>query len=380
MRRTVLCLAAALAVATPSYAQFGAIGKIKNRVDQARKISEMHISDKDEQAIGAEVSRQLISMLGVHQDPAITKYVTLVGTVLAQASERPTLDWRFIVIDTDGVNAYAAPGGYIHITRGALALITSEAELAGVLAHEIAHVTERHSIHAIQRSKGLSIASDEFSAQGGLMTSAIGKLAEKGTEILLFNEFNRDQEMESDKVGLQLASKVGYSPAGLTSFLNHLAERNKDRKEPNGLFATHPQLKERIETNGKTTREKKLTATAMVEARYASSVKVQAAPMAAIVMVPRGARGAAAESTEASNKDEGKEEKAEEPKKKRGFGLGGLGSSLTRGKQAESTQASASAGGRMVGPDTNAVGGTNRNPVRVTVTPAEIAEFKKGIA
>jgi predicted Zn-dependent protease len=374
MRKTAVCFALAIALAAPAYAQFGAIGRIKSAADKVQKIADMNISDKDEQLIGAAVSRNVIAELGVFTDPAVTKYVTLVGTVLAQASTRPNLEWRFIVLDTDGVNAYAAPGGYIHITRGALALVKSEAELAGVLAHEVAHVTEKHSIRAIQRSKGLSIASDEFSSQGGLLTSAVSKLAEKGTEILLFNEFDRGQEMESDEVGLQLANKVGYSPAGLTTFLNHLAERNKDRKEKNGLFATHPQLKERIEENGKTAREKKLTAAAMVEARYASSVKVEAAPMAAITMVPRGVRGAAAESTEAK-----KEEKKEEPKKKGGFGLGGLGSALTKGQQAESTQASASAGGRMVGPDTNAPGGTSRTPVRVAITAAEIAEFRKGI-
>lgn len=380
MKKTMLCFAVAIAMAAPAYAQFGAIGKIRDTANKAMKIADMHISDKDEHAIGEAVSRNVIAELGVYQDAAVTKYVTLVGTLLAQASERPTLEWKFIVLDTDGVNAYAAPGGFIHITRGALALIKSEAELAGVLAHEIVHVTAKHSIKSIQRSKGLSIASDEVGAQGGLLTSAVTKLAEKGTEILLFNEFDRGQEMESDEVGLQLANKVGYSPAGLTTFLTHLAERNKDRKEKNGLFATHPQLKERIEENGKTATKEKLTATAMVEARYASTIKVEASPMAAIAMVPRGVRGAASgDSTEASNKEENKDEKKEEPKKK-GFGLGGLGSALTQGKQAESTQASASAGGRMVGPDTNAPGGTNRNPVPVTITPAELAEFKKGIA
>jgi predicted Zn-dependent protease len=373
MKKTACCIALAIALAVPAYAQFGAIGRIKSAADKAMKIADMNISDKDEQAIGVAVSRNVVAELGVYQDAALTKYVTLVGTVLAQASTRPTLEWKFIVLDTDGVNAYAAPGGYVHITRGALALIRSEAELAGVLGHEIAHVTEKHSIRSIQRSKGLSIASDEVSSQGGLLTSAVSKLAEKGTEILLFNEFDRGQEMESDKVGLQLANKAGYSPVGINTFLNRLAERNKDRKEKNGLFATHPQLKERIEENGKTAREKKLTALALVGARYASSVSVTAAPMAAIAMVPRGVRGAAAESTEAKN-----EEKKEEPRKK-GFGLGGLGSALTKGQQAESTQASASAGGRMMGPDNNAPGGSSRNPVRVTITAAEVEAFRKGI-
>jgi predicted Zn-dependent protease len=378
MRKTVTGFVLAIALAIPALGeaegQFGAIGKIKSAADKAVKIADMNISDKDEQAIGQAVSLNVVAEFGIYQDAAVAKYVTLVGTVLAQASKRPTLSWTFIVLDTDGVNAYAAPGGYIHITRGALAMMRSEAELAGVLGHEIAHVTEKHSIRSIQRSKGLSLAADEVGSQGGLMQSAVSKLAEKGTEILLFNEFDRGQEMESDEEGLILANKVGYSPDGLTNFLNHLAERNKDRKEKNGLFATHPQLKDRLAENTKTVKKEKLTATAVVEARYASSVKVQAAPMASIAMVPRGVRGAA-EGTEAKN-----EEKKEEPKKKGGFGLGGISSALSGGKQAESTQASASAGGRMVGPDTNAPGGTNRNPVKFTITPAEIAEFKKGIA
>jgi predicted Zn-dependent protease len=375
MKSIAVVFALAIAVAAPAQAQFGQIGRIKSAADKVQKIADMNISDKDEQAIGQAVSRNVVVEFGIYQDAALAKYVTLVGTLLAQASERPNLPWTFIVLDTDGVNAYAAPGGYIHITRGALALIRSEAELAGVLGHEIAHVTEKHSIRSIQRSKGLSLASDEVGAQGGLVASAIGKLAEVGTDILLFNKFDRGQEMESDKEGLILANKVGYSPAGLTNFLNHLAERNSGRKEPNGLFATHPQLKERVEENGKTVKKEKLTATAMGDARYAASVKVQAAPMASIAMVPRGVRGAA-EGTEAKKEDE----KKEEPKKKGGFGLGGISSALSGGRQAESTQASASAGGRMVGPDTNAPGGTNRNPVKVTITPAEIAEFRKGIA
>jgi predicted Zn-dependent protease len=376
MKKTALAFALVFGVglASPAFAQLGALSKIKRGADAARKVSDLNISDKDERAIGDEVSRQIIAELGVYQDEALTKYVSLIGMLLAQQSEKPNLNWQFIILDTDGVNAYAAPGGIIHITRGALAMIKSESELAGVLGHEITHITERHAITSIKRSRGLELASDELGDGGSLLASAVGKLAEVGTKVLLFNEFDRGQEMESDKTGLLLAHKAGYSPAGMNTFLTSLSGRNKGREEPNGLFATHPQLKERIDENVKTAREKKLTSTAVGDARYASSVKVQASDMAAIVVVPRGARGAAAEPT-AKNED-----KKEEPKRRGLGGLGGLGSALTKGKQAESTQASASAGGRMVGPDTNSVGGTNKNPVRVTITPAEIAEFKKGIA
>ncbi len=106
----------------------------------------------------------MVDVFGVYQDPSVTKYVTLVGAVLAQASTRPNLDWQFVVLDTDGVNAFAAPGGFIHITKGLLGLMKNEAELAGVLAHEITHVTEKHTVNAIMKGDTMKLASDSSSA------------------------------------------------------------------------------------------------------------------------------------------------------------------------------------------------------------------------
>ena len=128
---------------------------------KAQQFQDLEITDDDEQQIGAGGQREIRQRYGVVQDPAIHKYVTLVGTVLAQASTRPNLAWKFIVLDTDGVNALAAPGGYIHITRGALSLMKNEAELAGVLGHEIIHVTEKHTIRAIQKGKAVQMGADE---------------------------------------------------------------------------------------------------------------------------------------------------------------------------------------------------------------------------
>ena len=101
------------------------------------------------------------SEFGVVQDAALTKYVSLVGNVLAKASSRPDLKWEFIVLDTDGVNAFAAPGGLVHITKGALGLIKTESELAGVLGHEIAHITKKHTVNSIKRSKVTKMGTDE---------------------------------------------------------------------------------------------------------------------------------------------------------------------------------------------------------------------------
>src|SRR5262245_59479188 len=122
MKNMVVALAMTLA-ASPAYAQFGgALGQLNKAGDQAQKVKDMQSSDADERKIGEAVSLHIREEFGVFQDKEVTKYVTLVGTVLSQASSRPDLHWEFIVLDTDGVNAFAAPGGIIHITKGALGL------------------------------------------------------------------------------------------------------------------------------------------------------------------------------------------------------------------------------------------------------------------
>ena len=119
------------------------------------------MTDAEEAQLGAEVSTRIRARYGVVQDQAVHRYVTLVGTALAQASSKPALAWQFIVLDTDAVNAFAAPGGFIHITKGALANLKNESELAGVLGHEIIHVTDKHTIRAIQKGKLVQMGADE---------------------------------------------------------------------------------------------------------------------------------------------------------------------------------------------------------------------------
>ena len=153
------------------------------------------------------------------------RYVSLVGLALAQGSTRPDLPWTFIVLDTDGVNAFAAPGGYVHITRGALALIKNEAELAGVLGHEIIHVTEKHTIRAIQKSKAVQMgAAETLSGNSALMQQAVTATYDN----IVDRGFGRAEENESDEKGVALANKTGYAPNGLVAFLTTLKDRNKD--------------------------------------------------------------------------------------------------------------------------------------------------------
>jgi predicted Zn-dependent protease len=375
-----IALVAALLLSTsPAYAQFGGLDRLKKGAETAKKVADVNISEKDERAIGEGVSGKLIDRFGVYQDAAVTKYVSLVGLVVAQGSSRPNLDWKFIVLDTEGVNAYAAPGGIVHITKGALGLIRSESELAGVLGHELTHITAKHTVRAIQKAKMIDASSDAAGSKaGGLTGAVVNKLVDASYEMVFENKFDRDDESEADKVGITLANKAGYAPKGLSDFLTHLAARNKGVAQPNGLFASHPQLNERIDRIAKIIKDDKLTATATSQPRYASFIKFDAKPVAEITAVSDGAKGVVGGGSKEEPKKE--EAKKEEPKKK-GFGLGKVTSSLTGGKQAESTQASASAGGRAVGAsDTNAPGGTNKTPVRVSISAADIAEFKKGIA
>src|SRR6188768_524252 len=129
MKAAALVLAAVFVAATaaPARAQLGGLGKIKSGVDKGldakQKYDDINFTDAEEKQLGEQVSLKLRDRFGVYQDEKVTKYVTLVGTILAQASARPTLDWKFIVLDTDGVNAYAAPGGFVHVTRGLLGLM-----------------------------------------------------------------------------------------------------------------------------------------------------------------------------------------------------------------------------------------------------------------
>ena len=369
--KNIALAAAFILAATPAFAQFGGLGKLKKAADTAQKVSELNISDKDERSLGEQVSQKIRTEYGVLQDTAVTKYVSLVGTVMTQASTRPDLKWEFIVLDTDGVNAFAAPGGIVHITRGALGLIKSEAELAGVLAHEIAHITRKHTANAIRKNKGVKLASDATRGSNAY----IAALADAAYDNIVERGFDRGDENDADQEGIRIANKAGYKPAGLATFLAKLAERNAaNTASRNGLFASHPETKERLDRIGRQISSEKLASAALVATRYAETIRFDAKRLDEIVTTEAaGARGVAG--AQPVKKEEPKAEA--QPKKKSGFGFGAL--KLTKGQQAESTQASASAGGRAVGTDRHAKGGGNPNKLSIILSAAEVEAFRKGI-
>jgi predicted Zn-dependent protease len=345
--------------------QLGQIGSIVKKANQVR---ELQFGEEEERQLGAAVSERIRTRYGVVQDAAVHRYLALAGTAITQASTRPGLPWTFIVLDTDGVNAFAAPGGFIHITRGALALIQSEAELAGVLGHEIVHITEKHTIRAIQKSKAVQMgASETLAGNTALLERAVtatyDNIVERG--------FGREEENDADEKGIVLANRIGYDPNGLGGFLTRLKERNKSAQEKRGLFASHPEMDARLKNLASEISSQKLTSTATLADRYRKTITYTPKPAADIATVTPGSAGLTG-GGEAKKADAAK---TEEPKKKGGFGLGRM--LPTGGGEKKQAQVTGSGSARGVDPEKDALGGGNPKPVPVKIGPADVAAFKK---
>jgi len=263
------------------------------------------------------------------------------------------------------------------VTRGLLGFCKNEAELAGVLGHEITHVTEKHTVHFIEHSNQISVGADAASSKEGYGAELLAQIAEKAGHFIFDNQYDQGQEDQADEVGVQLANKLGYDPHGLQDVLKRLDARNTGRSDKNGWFSSHPATKDRINNVEKVISKNKLAGKATVEARYKENIPYEAKPISDIAMDTSGASGLASGD---KKKDDGKsaDDKKADNSGKKGFGL----SSITGGsKQAQSNQQVASAGARGVGvPDRDAKGGSNPSPVHVKVTAAEVDAFKKGIA
>jgi predicted Zn-dependent protease len=363
--RILIAVGSVLLLAGPAAAGDAQLGQITGAVKKANEIRELQVSDQEEQQLGAGVSERIRTRYGVVQDTAVHRYLALVGGVLAQASTRPGLPWTFIVLDTDGVNAFAAPGGFVHITRGTLALVQNEAELAGVLGHEIVHVSEKHTIRSIQKSKAVQMGANETLSNNSALleravTATYDNIVERG--------FGREEENDSDEKGITLANRVGYDPKGLGAFLTRLKDRNKDSQERRGLFASHPEMQSRLDRLTRQITSQKLASTATLADRYKQNVSYAPKALTEIATVTPGAAGL-------TGGEKKPEEKKEEPKKRSGFGLSRM--LPTGGGEKQQAQVTGSGSARGVDPEKDSVGGGNPKPVVVTIAAADIAAFKK---
>lgn len=200
---------------------------------------------QDEVKIGRHIAGRLLGASPLVDNPALQQYVNRVGRWVAAQSERPDLNWTFGIIDSPDINAFAAPGGYIFVTRGLYGLLRDEAELAGVLAHEVAHVTRKHHLKVMQKSQMIGAGSDLLSKQLGKKDDRIKGLIGSGAEIMA-RGLDKDAEFEADRDGVVLATRAGYDSFGLPAVLQEIGHVSSDGNSVALLFKTHPHPDERL--------------------------------------------------------------------------------------------------------------------------------------
>lgn len=210
---------------------------------------------------GRTIAARVLGRYALDDDAALNRYVNLVGSGIALHSGRGELTYRFAVLDSEHINAYSAPGGYIFITRGALAQMKDEAELAGVLAHEVAHITERHIV------KALSIRAADNSAGSGLSRIlnagtdtarvAIQQAADQAMRILFEDGYQQRDELDADRVATLLLATTGYDPAALHRYITRI-QASETTSNNHESVTTHPPSPERLAALRKTLDEEQL--------------------------------------------------------------------------------------------------------------------------
>jgi predicted Zn-dependent protease len=202
------------------------------------------ISDSQEIELGRSVAARVIGRYGLVRDREKTYYLNLIGSALASRSDRPNLPYHFAILNTDDVNAYACPGGFIFVTRGAMDMVSDEAELAAILAHEISHVTERHIIKAMQHSKlmqvGADVAAEAFRTHGALFT----QMTDFATDAL-FKGLSKQDEYDADAKAVVYLDRLGYDYLAMDDVLRLLEQRRR-MGQTKVLSQTHPSPVSRI--------------------------------------------------------------------------------------------------------------------------------------
>lgn len=244
-------LAGALLMALPLGASADLdLGKLFDSIKQAFRPA----SQDEEIAIGRDAAATLLGASAPIGDKPVQEYVNKVGLWIALQSDRPDLPWHFAVVDSDDIDAFAAPGGYVFITRGLLLHMHNEAELAGVLGHEISHVVLKHHLNALQKAARMDLASQ--AAQVGMASKGYDsqldqQLMEKvssATRTLYSKGLDKDDELDADRMGVVLAARAGYDPYGLLAVLQTLEAVDPKSSSMQLLLATHPSPKDRIDT------------------------------------------------------------------------------------------------------------------------------------
>lgn len=210
----------------------------RNPVTGKRQIA--LISEEQELAMGREADPQIIAQYGLYEDTSLQNFINVKGKEMAAISHRPNLDYKFRVLNSEILNAFAVPGGYVYFTRGIMAYFNNEAQFTGVLGHEIGHITARHSVS--QQSKALL---GQIGLIGAMVVNPglaqFGEAASQGLG-LLFLKFGRDAERQSDDLGVEYSSKIGYDAKNMADFFTTLQRQGqaKGAQELPDFLSTHP--------------------------------------------------------------------------------------------------------------------------------------------
>jgi predicted Zn-dependent protease len=202
-------------------------------------------SREDEIRLGREISGNLLGAAPLVKDDQLQKYVNQVGRWVALQSERPDLPWHFGVIDSEDLNAFAAPGGWVLVTKGLYRKLNNEAELAAVLGHEIGHVVRKHQLKLIQKQQALSLGAGLIGGTLGKDSQLVQQLIGSGAEICA-RSLDKDAEFEADRIGVVLSGRAGYDAYGLVEVLQEIGHVGKDDGSVALLFKTHPHPDDRL--------------------------------------------------------------------------------------------------------------------------------------
>lgn len=252
-------LLSALCMVSASVCAFD-LGELKNKVEAAKAaippvnpkltqaaevVKELKGPNESEEiAIGRQIAGNLLGAAPLVKDDKLQKYVNRIGTWVATQSERPDLPWHFGVIQSDDLNAFAAPGGYIFVTLGLYRTFQSEADLAGVLGHEVGHVIRQHHLKILQQSKLVDAGSKALSRSVG-GNDKVQQLIGSGAEIVA-RGLDKDAEFEADRIGVVLATRAGYDSYGLPGVLQQIGHASKEDNRVALLFKTHPLPEDRL--------------------------------------------------------------------------------------------------------------------------------------
>jgi len=204
---------------------------------------------EEETRIGKQISGNLLGAVPLVRDDKLQRYVNLVGNWVALQSGRKDIGWHFGVLDTEDINAFAAPGGYVFVTKGLYRRLNNEAELAGVLGHEIAHVSQKHHLKVLKQSSLIGALGQVASSKAKDSDQAVQNLIGNGAEIMA-RGLDKNAEFEADRIGVVYAARAGYTPWGLPEVLQDMAGLPAKDNRTSLLYKTHPHPADRLAALG----------------------------------------------------------------------------------------------------------------------------------